>query len=335
MSFADLFFPLTDLTACWLVPALAVILDALIGDPPKWPHPVRLIGALCAFAEPLARRLPVPERLAGGVAVCFVLTATWVAARLLPAFPAVVACIFAVYLSFAGLALGQLLREGNAARVLLEQNDIEGARAAVGMLVSRDVSQSDRPELCRVLAETLAENLNDAFVAPFFWLTVGGPVGLWLYKAASTMDSLWGYPHEPWTRFGTAAARLDDGLAYVPARLTALFLFLTAPLAFSRTGGSTKPSYWPGFARVREDARKMKSPNAGWPMAACAWIHNAAMGGPAVYAGKTVAKPVLGPPGAAWTTDRLKALCGGIMAAGYASAAMMLATGCIIHALLR
>lgn len=307
MSFVDALFPFSDLVYYWWVPVLAAILDAAIGDPPAWPHPVRAVGALIARVEPRARRLPVPERVAGGIATLCVLLVTWAAVRLLLMMPFAIALALAVCLSFSGLALGQLYREGKAAITLLEQNDLAGARAAVGMLVSRDVGKADHDELCRVLAETLSENLNDAFVAPFFWLVVGGPVGLWLYKAASTMDSMWGYPHEPWTHFGTAAARLDDVLAFIPARLTVGLLRLVVP----------RGPLWPGTRRVAEDARTMKSPNAGWPMAACAWLHGAAMGGRAVYAGTVVEKPVLGPPGVPWTTAKLTVLCATLAKAGF------------------
>lgn len=316
MTFSDALLPYSSFMVYLWLPPLAVLLDRVIGDPPSWPHPVRAIGALLGFVEPRARRLSVSERAAGIVAVIVALAATWAAVRLLLFFPFILALVFAVYLCFAGLALGQLVREGKTALSLLEQNDITGARKAVGMLVSRDVSGADKDELCRVLAETMAENLNDAFVAPFFWLLFGGPAGLWLYKAASTMDSMWGYPHEPWTHFGTAAARLDDILAYVPARLTALFVYGGS---FSANGRKA-PASWPGFSRVAADAKTMKSPNAGWPMAACAWVHGAAMGGKAVYAGAIVEKPVLGPPGTVWTTEKLRDMLGGMTVAAYGGA---------------
>ena len=336
MISADTLFPFADLSLYWWLPLLAVILDRLIGDPPAWPHPVRYVGALLTGIEPRARRLPVPGGLAGLIAACLALAATYAAARLLLWLPSLLALAAAVYLAFAGLALGQLLREGKAALALLEQGETAAARVAIGMLVSRDVSQSDHDELCRVLAESLAENLNDAFVAPFFWLLAGGPIVLWLYKTASTMDSMWGYPYPPWTRFGTAAARLDDVLAYIPARLTALFLHAAAILRAKRgdwpENGPGEPP-WPGFARVAADARAMKSPNAGWPMAACAWIHHAAMGGKAVYAGKIVDKPVLGPPGALWTTTKLRGLCKTIAMTGWISAAVLGALGWLVRSL--
>lgn len=322
MNFSDALLPCSSLMFYLWLPPLAVWLDRALGDPSSWPHPVRAIGALLGFVEPRARRLPVSERAAGTAAVIAVLAATWVSVRLLLLFPFTFTLVFAAYLSFAGLALGQLVREGKAALALLEQNSVDDARSAIGMLVSRDISGVDRDELCRVLAETMAENLNDAFIAPFFWLVTGGPAALWLYKASSTMDSMWGYPYEPWTRFGTAAARLDDVMAYVPARLTALFVYGGAVF----TNGRKAPASWPGFPRVAADAKTMKSPNAGWPMAACAWVHGAAMGGRAVYAGTIVEKPVLGLPGTGWTTEKLRSLLTGMTVAAHGGAAFLWVT---------
>ncbi|MCC8193465.1 MAG: cobalamin biosynthesis protein [Deltaproteobacteria bacterium] len=331
MRFAEVLFPFADCTAYWWIPLAALLLEAVIGDPPGWPHPVRAIGWLCDGAESLGRRLIPSERIAGVFGVCAVLCGTWVSVRLLLLFPFFIAAVIAVYLCFAGLALGQLLREGTAAIILLEREDVESARAAIGMLVSRDVSRADRDALCRTLAETLAENVNDAFIAPFFWLVLGGPAGLWLYKAASTMDSMWGYPYEPWTRFGTAAARLDDALAFIPARLTAALLYCSA---FLGRRGNAPFAFRPWFARVATDARTMKSPNAGWPMAACAWIHRAAMGGPAVYAGSVVQKPVLGPPGTVWTPAALRELCENIRRTGILGALSLGGAGFVFHDLI-
>jgi adenosylcobinamide-phosphate synthase len=297
----------------WWLPPLAVLLDACLGDPPRWPHPVRFLawcaGKLESFFRPRLRAF-----LAGAVAALVLLLFTGITVAALLRLPLLVGGAAALYCAFSGLALGQLLREGSRALSLLESGATEAARHAVQQLVSRDLRHAETPELSRGLAESLSENLNDAFVAPFFWFMAGGPVGLWLYKAASTLDSLWGYPHEPWKRFGTFAARLDDGLAFIPARLTAFFLWIAAWLLSWRTP-------WPGWARVAKDARSMSSPNAGWPMAAAAWLLGSGMGGPAVYAGVLTQKPRLGPDKAPWTAEQLRRLlkltrCAGFLAAG-------------------
>ena len=158
----------------------------------------------------------------------------------------------------------------------------------------------DVPDLYRSLAESVSENFNDAFVAPYFWLCLGGPVALWLYKTVSTLDSMWGYTSERWLYFGRAAARLDDLLAFIPARLAALLLWLTA-LRHTKAN-------WPGYATISKQARQSASPNAGWPMTVAAWLSDGRMGGPTVYDGILIYKPLLGREGSAWQYANTAAL---------------------------
>ncbi|MBZ2172850.1 CobD/CbiB family cobalamin biosynthesis protein [Nitratidesulfovibrio sp. SRB-5] len=289
------------------VPPLALLLDLWLGDPRGLPHPVCGVGRMLRRAEVMARRhadgLPEGERpaalrragvlavmvVAGGVAL-----AVWGLVRL-PVLAPWPGALAAVYFAWAGLALGSLLREGRCTLHAIEHGTLDEARAAVSMLVSRDTAQLDRPDLRRALAETLAENFNDGFVAPLFWLLLGGPAALWGYKAVSTMDSMWGYRTDRWRDLGRACARLDDVLAWLPARLSALFLWLSAPLVLTDKGPGGARGGWQGFGPMARDARSMESPNAGWPMSAAAWLHGAPMGGPTPYFGVVKDKPVLGP----------------------------------------
>lgn len=309
------------------LPLLALGLDYLFKDPRGLPHPVQAIGLLAAKLEAWARRFAQADEdsdfrrvcipgvaevnagyVAGALALCGVLLATGLTVFLLTHLPWL-GWLFALYLAYAGLALGSLLQAGQSALAALQaveraqdatwpgdefEQALARAREAVGGLVSRDLSQAQGRELYRALAESLSENFNDALVAPFFWLLLGGPSGplgplaLWLYKAVSTMDSLWGYLTPQWRYLGFASARLDDILAYVPARLSAILLWLASFIA-------PCSGQWPGLALIKQDAAKMASPNAGWPMSAAAWLHAAHMGGPTVYFGETLQKPILGP----------------------------------------
>ena len=205
-----------------------------------------------------------------------------------------------LYFAFAGLALGQLLREARAVSGLLCAGNLDQARRALSYLVSRDTSGLDEAALWRTLAETVSENYCDAFVAPLFYMCLGGPPVLWIYKTVSTMDSMWGYKTQRFVDIGCAAARADDVLAYIPARLAAasllaagLLMGLPARLALARLGA---------------DARAMSSPNAGWPMAACAWLLHSTMGGSAVYFGEFLQKPQLGPAGVDWNGRKIAVL---------------------------
>jgi adenosylcobinamide-phosphate synthase len=280
-----------------LMPLGAVLLDLALGDPPGWPHPVRLVGKAAAELSPLVRAGGAGAQQAKGAAAALLLAAAaGGTAWFLAALPWL-GLFLALYLAYAGLALGQLLREGRAVAASLERGDLEAARGALAMLVSRDTRGLDEAALRRALAETLAENLNDAFAAPFFFLMLGGPGLLWAYKAVSTLDSMWGYKTDEWRHAGWFAARSDDVLAYLPARITA-FAMLAA-------GWLLRLDWDAAYAHLLEDARKPDSPNAGWPMAAAAWLCGGAMGGPAVYFGVPKDKPLLGPEGAGWTDARL------------------------------
>ncbi len=286
------------------VAALALGVDLLVGDPQGWPHPVRLIGAGLDRLETLADRAapqtaPSRRKLFGAACVLLMAGGSWFAARTLCGLPAA-GGLLALYLAYAGLSLGGLLAEARKAEELIESGDLKAARKAVGMLVSRETGHLDAAALRRALAETTAENVNDGFTAPFFYLVIGGPALLWAYKAVSTMDSMWGYLTPRYKDLGLACARTDDVLAFIPARLTALAFMAAAVLAGRGEKGM--------FRRIRRDAAKSKSPNAGWPMAAGAWTAGASMGGRAVYFGQASEKPVLGPPGVPWNRERLALL---------------------------
>ena len=228
---------------CWWLAPVALVLDLWLGDPAlPWRHPVCLVGKALDRLERPARRFMLAAgagserrrgRLAGALALLALVACTgfavWAVASL-----SLVGLLAAVYLAWAGLAMGSLLQTGELVLERVEQAPEAEAREALSWLVSRDTSAMDRPLMRKTLADTLSENLTDAFTAPFFWLLVGGPVALWCYKAVSTTDSMWGYKTEKWRWLGWAGARADDGLAFVPARLAALSAALVHALFLLR-----------------------------------------------------------------------------------------------------
>lgn len=273
------------------IPLAAFVIDAIFADPSFLPHPVQLIGKLLDKLEKTARK-NFPNRFGGVLSLLILLLMVFAVVTAFIGIP-YVGWIFALYFAWSGLALGSLLNEGTKAVQAVASGSLDEGRKAVSMLVSRDVSESTEEELYKTLAETLSENFNDGIIAPFFWLVLSGPVGLWLYKATSTMDSMWGYKNEKWIDLGWAGAKFDDLLAYLPARFSAMFLQCTANLAGLGSGRGV----WDGVAR---DAAKMESPNAGWPMAMAAHLYGRPMGGSAVYFGKVKEKPELGVGDEAW-----------------------------------
>ncbi|MBD5539377.1 MAG: cobalamin biosynthesis protein [Desulfovibrio sp.] len=316
---------------CWWLAPLALALDLLLGDPAlPWPHPVCLVGRCLARLEAPARRLAgsgpnlaLRLRLAGAGALALLCSGTGAAVWLLVSLP-VAGGILALYFAWAGLALGSLARIGREVAGEVENAALPEARTALARLVSRDVSALERPMLRKTLADTLSENFTDAFLAPWFWLLVAGPVGLWVYKAVSTGDSMWGYLNARWRWLGWAPARADDALAFLPARLSVLALRLADALARLCPMRRQWTGRWPGLAVVAREARGMPSPNSGWSMTACAWLCGSRMAGPSVYFGELVVKPWLGPPeadAAPWDARRIRALlaleqwgavCGGL-----------------------
>lgn len=312
-------FPYSAWDCLWLAPA-ALFLDLLLGDPTlPWPHPVRFVGAALDRTESLCRAFAsrgktstaraVRAKFAGAVAIGAVASGAFGLVRLAVS-PPLIGPLLALYFAWAGLAMGCLLDTGFIVLNRVEKRPLEVARESVSWLVSRETGQMDRQTLRKTLADTLSENFTDAFMAPFFWLLATGPAGLWFYKAVSCGDSQWGYLTPRWRNLGFAAAKGDDCLAYVPARLGAFALYLTdrlARLSHSRAWRGR----WPGIKRIAADARGMPSPNSGWSMAACAWLCGCRMAGPCVYFGKLTVKPWLGPPEAKageWNENSLLAL---------------------------
>jgi adenosylcobinamide-phosphate synthase len=265
--------------------AIAVMLDLIIGDPRWLPHPVEGIGFLVRRFERLLRRIMPYERAAGSVLVFMVLSVSLVftAATLRWGGSPV-----AVYWIFSCLALRSL--DQHALRVIeaLRSGDLNVARNLVGQIVGRDTGKLSENEITRAVFETIAENLSDGVVAPLFFLAVAGIPGMLAYKAINTMDSMIGHKNESYIRFGWAAARLDDLANYIPARITAGLIVLSAALLRLRWRSAA--------AIILRDARLQPSPNAGYPEAALAGALGVQLGGLNYYFGRRVHKPFLGDP---------------------------------------
>jgi adenosylcobinamide-phosphate synthase len=170
-------------------------------------------------------------------------------------------------------------------RSAFAEGGLAGARKAVARIVGRDPEQLDEAGICRAAIESCAENFSDGVVAPVFWLALLGLPGLIAYKTINTADSMIGHRTERYVSFGWAAARLDDLVNLVPARLSALLLASAAPIA----GGTISNS----LRVVKRDATKHRSPNAGWPESAMAGALGVALAGPRRYATHAVDDPFI------------------------------------------
>ncbi|WP_417679997.1 adenosylcobinamide-phosphate synthase CbiB [Roseibium sp.] len=276
----------------------ALLVDALIGDPDflwrRWPHPVVLIGRLIGFLDAsLNRESFSPERrkLFGVICLLILIAAGFAAgyaidygARLLPFGQVLTVLVSAVF-----LAQKSLYQHIAAVRDGLLKDGLAGGRKAVAMIVGRNPQTLNEAGVSRATIESCAENFSDGIVAPAFWFAVLGLPGLIAYKAVNTADSMIGHKTKRHGAFGWASARFDDLVNLPASRLSGLLIALAAPLA----GGSPKTA----LRTIRMDARKHRSPNAGWPEAAMAGALNIALAGPRSYPGYTVEDPFLNADG--------------------------------------
>lgn len=257
--------------SCAAALALALVLDALLGEP-KWlwsrmPHPAVLMGRLVGRLD---RDLNCgANRRAKGVLAALTLVLTGWITGLVLALPGPLAEI----LIAAVLIAQRSLCEHVAAVAEGLRASLSQGRAAVAMIVSRDTADMTTPQVARSAIESGAENMSDGVIAPAFWFLIAGLPGLIVYKMVNTADSMIGYRNARYAEFGWASARLDDLLNLVPARLTGLLI--------ATAGGQLR--HWSAIA---VDARKHRSPNAGWPEAAMARALNAALAGPRSYDGE-------------------------------------------------
>lgn len=283
----------------------AIILDALFGDPRWYPHPVKWIGRLIIWSETLSRKLLSNLYFAGFVTVCLVLLGTGTAVTLIllgaNALSSTAGIVVAVTLLYTTIAGRDLLRHSAEVYKRLEKdNSLEEGRLAVGMIVGRDTSKLDREGVCRATIETVAENMVDGITAPLFFAVLGScfsiivplsaigcsAIGAFLYKAINTMDSMIGYKNDKYLEFGRFAAKLDDVVNFLPARLSGCCLIVAAFVL--------KLDYKKAAVVFQADRLQHSSPNAGHPEAATAGALGVRLGGPSVYFDKVVEKPFLG-----------------------------------------
>ncbi|MDR2796441.1 MAG: adenosylcobinamide-phosphate synthase CbiB [Spirochaetaceae bacterium] len=275
----------------------AFTLDAALGDPPWFPHPVRGIGILVERGEPLFRRIfcgkactPARERAAGtalAVSVCAVIFIFFYAVIDLALRFGRLPC-FIVSLTTAYLAISARCLRDEAIKVYrkVEADDLAGARQALSMIVGRDTGTLSMEKVIKATVETVAENLADGVIAPLFYLALGGPALAMLYKAVNTMDSMIGYKNERYLNFGRFAAKLDDALGWIPARIAACLMIVSA--AALRLDAKN------ALRVYKRDRFNHASPNSAHCEAACAGALGLTLGGDAFYDGKLEQKPPIG-----------------------------------------
>ena len=265
------------------------LLDLILGDPEWLYHPVRLIGKYISFAEKRLRSrggdLRKKAVILTGSTVLLTMASAALILWLLHLAGRIPLFIGMTLMNWMGLAVRCMAKEAMGVENSFDRG-IDAARKQVARIVGRDTGRLNEEEIIKATVETVAENTTDGVISPLFWALIGGPVLLWGFKAASTLDSMVGYMDEKYRDIGWSSAKLDDALNYIPARLTALLMICAAFL--------TKLDGRNAFRIVCRDHANHKSPNCAWSEAAAAGALHIQLGGTHEYFGKPVVKPTIG-----------------------------------------
>lgn len=283
-----------------IVLVTAFILDMIIGDPHWLWHPVQGIGRLIEYTEQLLRRVFAlreereadrgKKKVAGGILVILVLLPSvlvpmlilYAAERIHP----YVRLAAEIVLCYQMLAMKSLRVESMKVYHALMKQDIEGARQAVSMIVGRDTEKLSEEGITKAAVETVAENTSDGVIAPLIYMALFGACGAFFYKAVNTMDSMIGYKNDKYIYLGMIAAKLDDVVNYIPARLSALFMIVVSGVL-----GMNAKQAWRIYKR---DRYQHASPNSAQTEAVCAGALTIQLAGDAYYFGELYHKPVIG-----------------------------------------
>ncbi|MCI6996585.1 MAG: adenosylcobinamide-phosphate synthase CbiB [Eubacterium sp.] len=278
----------------WAAVLCGLVLDLLLGDPRWLYHPVRIIGKGISFFERILRNIfPAGrkgERIAGVLLVILIVGCS----VLVPAVILWLAYGYRFWLGFVLetffcyqlLAAKSLQAESKKVYDALKTGDLEKGRYAVSMIVGRDTQNLSIEGVTKAAVETVAENTSDGIIAPLFYMMIGGAVLGFAYKAVNTMDSMVGYKNDRYQYFGTAAARLDDVLNYLPARISA-WMMIGAAVLLRMDGKNALKIY-------RRDHAKHASPNSAHTEAVMAGALQVQLAGDAWYFGKLHKKPFIG-----------------------------------------
>ena len=278
------------------------VLDLLIGDPHFIPHPVRLIGSLISFLDKRLNcdaRYNISEKKINlikykrGMLLAFtVIFATFaisviiiVAAYSINLYAGVIA---EAVMTWQILATKCLRVESMRVYDALRTDGVDAGRRAVSMIVGRDTSVLDAAGVTRAAVETIAENTSDGVIAPMLYTAIGGPVLGFVYKAVNTMDSMLGYKNDKYMYFGRFAARLDDVVNFIPARISAYLMIAAAFIGGRRFDGKN------AYRIFKRDRFNHASPNSAQTESVCAGALRVQLAGDAVYFGKLVKKKYIG-----------------------------------------
>lgn len=278
------------MTQIWTI-GLALLLDGLMGDPPRLPHPVVGMGKFISIWEKYfysrRKRLAfLSGALMAVILISFVFLGTSYLLKFLENWNTGVKNLVIIFLGSQCLALRGLVEKGALIAESLLEQDLLKARFYLSHIVGRDTAELNEDEIIRACVESLAENLSDGVIAPLFYFFCLGLPGVLAYKAVNTMDSMVGYLNEHYEYFGRFAARCDDIANWVPARISGLLIVLAACFYPKTSGRRALICFW-------QQGHKHISPNAGYPEAAAAGALGVVLGGDAYYKGELESRSCL------------------------------------------
>lgn len=271
---------------------MGFILDTIIGDPYKLPHPIRWIGSFISILEKLCRKIAKSNTMLMILGAILVFIVVFVSGGItllvlkLASFNKYAYLIVSSVICYYMLAGKSLKTESMKVYKAFENNDTEGARKAVSMIVGRDTQSLTKEGIIKAAVETVAENSSDGVVAPLIYMLIFGPVGGVVYKAVNTMDSMIGYVEEKYFYIGKFAAKLDDVLNYIPARISGILVIISAFIL--------RYDYKNAFRIFKRDRRKHASPNSAQTESAMAGALGVQLAGDATYFGVVHKKPYIG-----------------------------------------
>ena len=273
---------------------LGFLIDLLLGDPRWRYHPVRIIGNGISLLEKILRRMfpktPGGEKTAGFFLVLLICIGSggvpFLLLYLAYHIHTVLGIALETFMCYQMLAVKSLKAESMRVYEALKKPDLPGARTAVSMIVGRDTRSLSAAGVTKAAVETIAENTSDGIIAPLFYMAIGGPALMFLYKGINTMDSMVGYKNEKYLHFGRYAAKLDDIANYIPARISAWLMILASFFAGFDWKNAKKI-----FLR---DRYNHASPNSAQTEAVMAGALDIQLAGNAFYFGKLYEKPTIG-----------------------------------------
>ena len=271
---------------------LGFILDTIIGDPYKLPHPIRWIGSFISILEKLCRKIAKSNTMLMILGAILVFIVVFVSGGItllvlkLASFNKYAYLIVSSVICYYMLAGKSLKTESMKVYKAFENNDTEGARKAVSMIVGRDTQSLTKEGIIKAAVETVAENSSDGVVAPLIYMLIFGPFGGVVYTDVNKMDSMIGYVEEKYFYIGKFAAKLDDVLNYIPARISGILVIISAFIL--------RYDYKNAFRIFKRDRRKHASPNSAQTESAMAGALGVQLAGDATYFGVVHKKPYIG-----------------------------------------